>query len=102
MSTLVQIKTAIESKARVVDEASEKAVVTGREYSCACNTRMVSGLIALVMAAVALIFAAILAAGVFGGGETGLIAGGLTVGSMVAFAIAAVLLIPKRENMFVE
>ena len=90
------------SETEVLDGDPENVgVSSGREYSCACHARNACGLMALVVAAVALIFAAILAAGVFGGGETGLIAGGLTVGSMVAFSIAAVLLIPRRDNMFV-
>ena len=72
-------------------------IVSGHEYNCVCKGNQLVGLIVLVAAAVALIFAIILAAGVFGGGEMGLIAGALTVGSMLMFAIAAVLLVPKQE-----
>ncbi len=102
MSTTAEVKKDEAPNTDVLDEGSKKVVVSGREYSCACEGRKVFGLMALVGAAVALIFAVIFAAGVFGGGEMGIIAGGLTVGSMVSFAIAAALLIPKQENMFVE
>lgn len=73
------------------------ATSCGRDYSCECNGKKVSGLVTLALAAIALIFAIIFAAGVFGGGKMGLIAGGLTVTSMMLFAISCVLLAHKQD-----
>ncbi len=67
----------------------------GRDVTCHVETKSVLGVIALVIAAAMLIFALLLASGIFGGGETGFIAGGLTVGTMISLAIAAILLIPR-------
>lgn len=59
--------------------------------------RKVSGTVILVVAAVALIFGFIVAAGVFGQGEMGYVAGGLVVGSMVLTGIGAYLLVFKHK-----
>lgn len=79
-------------------ESPKSVKLCGHDYSCEINGRKVLGLLALIAAAAMVVFAPILAAGVFGGGEMGFIAGGLTVGGMIMFGIAAVLLVPKRLN----
>jgi hypothetical protein len=78
-----------------------------KKFSCLCNAKKAVGLIALVIAAVMIIFAAILASGHFGGGVVAFTAGGLTFCSMLFFGLAAYFLVPystksKNINVFAE
>lgn len=82
----------------VLAQDAQKGQKCGRSYSCSCNGKQIGGLIVLVAGAAMLIFAVLLAAGLFGGGETGFVAGGLTVGSMILFGVGVVLAIPKESN----
>jgi hypothetical protein len=68
--------------------------IKGRQYSCEFDKKQVGGLTSLVLATVMVIFATILATGVFGGGTMAFIAGGLSIASMAAFGLGAYLLIP--------
>jgi hypothetical protein len=76
--------------------AQYRRVVNGHSYSC--NQKFVGGVITLVVASVLMIFAAILAAGVFGGGVKGFVAGGFAIGSMFLFGMSILLFFPKDKT----
>jgi hypothetical protein len=71
----------------------------GHTYICDCDKKQIVGIVALVIAAVLLIFAVILASGVFGAGKMAFYAGGLAIASMFSFGIAAFLLTPKSPKL---
>jgi len=71
----------------------------GRTYSCDCNKKQIIGLVSLVVAAVLLIFAIVLASGIFGVGKIAFASGGLTIASMFGFGTAAFLFAPKPEAL---
>jgi hypothetical protein len=76
---------------------TSKGTSFNHNSSCACNGKKVAGLITFVISIIALICAIILATNVFGGGETGLIAGGLVVGGVILLAISCILLARKQD-----
>ncbi len=79
------------------EQIPKKSVVSnGHKFSM--DKRQVGGLILLVLAVAAIVFACILASGVFGGGEKGYIAAGLAVASIIFGAGAAYLLIRKHDS----
>ncbi|HEY4832426.1 MAG TPA: hypothetical protein VIH61_07715 [Waddliaceae bacterium] len=79
------------------NKKENKGALDGHTCSCVWDKKSVIGVIALVIAAIMLIFAIILASGVFGGGTKGFIAGGLVIGSMIAFGTAAFLFFPNHQ-----
>ena len=87
-----------ESSTEVTPATEKTGSFCGRKVECELNCKYFWGLVALVAAAVLISLAAVLAAGVFGGGQMGFIAGGLTIGSMIALGAAVVLLIPSKYN----
>jgi hypothetical protein len=63
---------------------------SGRRYSCDC--RQIAGLLALIAAALAFVFASIIASGTFGVGTMNFIAGGLAVSTMILAGLGVYLL----------
>jgi hypothetical protein len=63
-----------------------------------CTRRKIAGLILLCLGALAIVLACLFAAGRFGGGAMGFVAGGLVVSSVILFVVAARLLIPSQPD----
>lgn len=82
-------------------EAQQAARVVksgGHSYCAEWDGKRITALILTVSATVFLIFALVLASGAVGGGKIDFIAGGLTIGSMFFYALAAYLYFSDPED----
>ncbi len=73
----------------------------GREPICECNRDKIIGLVLAALSSIALIFAFVLAGGVFGGGQMAFVAAGLAVGSTIGLGVSAFLILrdpPKDKD----
>lgn len=80
-----------------VEMTSEEGGIIAKYYQQETGNK-ITGTVILVAALVTLIFGFIVAAGVFGQGEMGYVAGGLVVGSMVLTGLGAYLLVFRHKS----
>jgi hypothetical protein len=80
-----------------VGQAARVARKKGHSF-CDCNQRKIGGLVAIITSTILVLIAALLASGIFGPGNMGFIAGGLTIASMLGYGLAAYFLLSEPEK----